>query len=69
MNESELETAINVQKLGYEFLDKPVLVGGLAMEYYGLRKHGDDVIRFVVNKISRISGRTRNNHEDRLDTY
>lgn len=49
MNESELETIINIQKLGYEFLDKPVIVGGLAMEYYGLRKHGDDV-DFIVTE-------------------
>lgn len=49
MNELELETIINIQKLGYEFLDKPVIVGGLAMEYYGLRTHGDD-IDFIVTE-------------------
>jgi len=47
LDELELETTINIQRLGYEFLDKPVIVGGLAMEYYGLRKHGDD-IDFIV---------------------
>lgn len=50
MNELELEMAINIQKLGYKFLDKPVIVGGLAMEYYGLRKHGDDVDFIVTNR-------------------
>ncbi len=50
MEESELERTINIQKLGYEFLDKPVIVGGLAMEYYGLRKHGDDVDFVVTNR-------------------
>lgn len=50
MNELELESAINIQKLGYKFLDKPVIVGGLAMEYYGLRKHGDDVDFIVTNR-------------------
>jgi hypothetical protein len=49
MNELELETIIDIQRLGYEFLDRPVLVGGLAMEYYGLRKHGDD-IDFIVSE-------------------
>ena len=49
MNELELEQVIAIQKLGYEFLDKPVIVGGLAMEYYGLRKHGDDV-DFIVTE-------------------
>ena len=48
MNELELESTIDIQRLGYEFLDKPVIVGGLAMEYYGLRKHGDD-IDFIVS--------------------
>lgn len=48
LDELELETTIHIQKLGYEFLDKPVIVGGLAMEYYGLRKHGDD-IDFIVS--------------------
>ena len=49
MEEAELERIIDLPKLGYEFLDKPVIVGGLAMEYYGLRKHGDDV-DFIVTE-------------------
>lgn len=50
MNECELEAAIDIQRLGYEFLDKPVIVGGLAMEYYGLRKHGDDIDFIVTDR-------------------
>jgi hypothetical protein len=50
MNEPELESIINIQKLGYEFLDKPVIVGGLAMEYYGLRRHGDDIDFIVTDR-------------------
>lgn len=34
---------IDLNKLGYTFQHKPLLVGGMAMEYYGLRKAGDDV--------------------------
>jgi len=49
MEEAELERTIQIENLGYEFLDKPVIVGGLAMEYYGLRKHGDD-IDFIVTE-------------------
>jgi hypothetical protein len=49
LDELELEMKINIQKLGYEFFDKPVIVGGLAMEYYGLRKHGVD-IDFIVTE-------------------
>ena len=29
--------------LHYTFLHKPLLIGGCAMEYYGLRKAGDDI--------------------------
>ena len=50
MNELELETTINIQRLQYKFIDKPVIVGGLAMEYYGLRKHGDDVDFIVTDR-------------------
>ena len=50
MEEAELEQTINIEKLGYKFLDKPVIFGGLAMEYYGLRKHGDDVDFIVTNR-------------------
>ena len=30
-------------KLAYHFYDKPLLIGGSAMEYYGLRKTGADI--------------------------
>lgn len=34
---------IPLEKLDYQFQDKPLLIGGLAMEYYGLRKSGADI--------------------------
>ncbi|MDO8528796.1 MAG: hypothetical protein Q7S06_02805 [Nanoarchaeota archaeon] len=34
---------INLKKLNYKFKDKPLVVGGIAMEYYGLRKTGEDI--------------------------
>lgn len=34
---------IPLEKLHYSFQDKPLLIGGLAMEYYGLRKSGVDI--------------------------
>lgn len=34
---------VPLQKLHYTFQDKPLLIGGLAMEYYGLRKSGADI--------------------------
>jgi len=34
---------ISLQKLNYTFLQKPIVVGGKAMEYYNLRKAGSDI--------------------------
>jgi hypothetical protein len=34
---------IPLDKLDYQFQDKPLLIGGVAMEYYGLRKAGADI--------------------------
>lgn len=34
---------ISLNKLNYSFKQKPLLVGGMAMEYYGLRKSGADI--------------------------
>ena len=34
---------IPLEKLAYRFQDKPLLIGGNAMEYYGLRKAGADI--------------------------
>ena len=65
MNELELETSINIRKLGFEFLDKPVIVGGFAMEYYGLRKHGDDIDFIVSDRdYQRLKVRFPNNRKD-----
>jgi hypothetical protein len=38
LDEVELERTIDIQKLGYEFLDNPVIVGGLAMEFATMMK-------------------------------
>lgn len=39
---------VNLGKLDYNFKYKPLLIGGMAMEYYGLRKSGAD-IDFVIH--------------------
>jgi hypothetical protein len=38
---------IDLSKLDFTFTTRPLLIGGMAMEYYGLRKSGND-IDFVV---------------------
>lgn len=40
-------SGINLEKLGFEFTSKPLLIGGKAMEHYGLRQAGADV-DFVI---------------------
>ena len=37
------------KRLNFKFKKKPLLVGGMAMEYYGLRKSGEDV-DFIIDK-------------------
>jgi hypothetical protein len=65
LDELELEAMIDIEKLGYEFLDKPVIVGGLAMEYYGLRKHGDDIDFIVTNRdYQRLKGKFPDHRKD-----
>ena len=32
-----------IEKLNYQFQDRPLVIGGNAMEYYGLRKSGADI--------------------------
>jgi predicted enzyme related to lactoylglutathione lyase len=39
---------IDLEILSHAFVEKPLLIGGMAMEYYGLRKAGAD-IDFVVS--------------------
>ena len=34
---------MDLTKLHYTFLHKPLVIGGCAMEYYGLRKAGNDI--------------------------
>lgn len=44
-----MEISVPLEKLNYQFQDKPLLIGGKAMEYYGLRKSGAD-IDFVISR-------------------
>lgn len=38
-----MDLDIDLAKLSHSFAKKPLLVGGMAMEYYGLRKSGADI--------------------------
>lgn len=45
---------IDLTPLGYTFKTKPLLIGGKAMEFYGLRKAGTD-IDFVITHVDYAS--------------
>lgn len=41
---------VDLEKLDFEFTAKPLLIGGKAMEYYGLRKAGADIDFVITSK-------------------
>jgi hypothetical protein len=45
-----IDSAIDFSTIDIQFADKPIVVGGLAMEFYGIRKHGNDVDFIVSNR-------------------
>ena len=47
---SALTESIDPSALGIAFERKPLAMGGLAMEYYGLRKRGEDVDFIVTGR-------------------
>jgi len=47
-------TVVNAVKeemsaIGYEFQQAPIIIGGRAMEYYGIRKSGSDIDMVITN--------------------
>jgi hypothetical protein len=48
MSETVPPLRLDLSPLGYRFEDKPILVGGGAMQHYGLRERGDD-LDFIVS--------------------
>jgi len=48
--ETIFKTAIDLSFLNLSFSFKPLVFGGLAMEHYGLRKHGADIDLLVASE-------------------
>lgn len=44
-----IDKALDLSKLGVSFTSKPLIIGGLAMEYYGLRKRGQDIDLIITS--------------------
>lgn len=47
---SVIDSKIPFHLLDFEFTSKPLLIGGLAMEYYSLRKAGADIDFVITNE-------------------
>ena len=65
MKENNPLDIIDLKQLGIIFNDKPIVIGGMAMEYHGLRKHGDD-IDFIVSNCDylKLEKHFRNSRKD-----
>jgi hypothetical protein len=50
MNNALLDSVIDFKEIGIDFKDKPIIIGGLAMEFYGIRKHGDDIDFIITDR-------------------
>lgn len=48
-NESIINDVVDLSILGIRFSSKPLVIGGLAMEYYGIRNRGKDVDFIISN--------------------
>ena len=65
MDKSKILEIIDLNKLEISFFDKPIIVGGMAMEYYGMRKHGEDIDFIVSNRdYLQLEARYRNFRKD-----
>ena len=66
MNKNNSLNIIDLNKLDVCFEDKPIVIGGMAMEYYGLRKHGNDIDFIISNRdYLKLESRYRNCRKDR----
>ncbi|OPJ64372.1 hypothetical protein [Clostridium oryzae] len=48
-NESIIRDTVDLSALGISFSSKPLVIGGLAMEYYGIRNKGKDIDFIISN--------------------
>ena len=49
-NSDIIDKTLSNQKYDFNFKTKPLIIGGLAMEFYGLRKRGADIDLVITNE-------------------
>ncbi|HOR43857.1 MAG TPA: hypothetical protein PK624_03565 [Spirochaetota bacterium] len=60
-----IDKALELQGFNFKFNTKPLIIGGLAMEYYGLRKRGQDIDLIITNDDYKdLSKKYPNNKKD-----
>lgn len=60
-----IDKALELQGYNFTFTTKPFIIGGLAMEYYGLRKRGRDIDLIITNDdYINLSKKYPNNKKD-----
>ena len=65
MQEILAQISAKLQALGITFTSKPLIIGGLAMEYYGIRKHGADIDLVITNDdYQRLAAQFPHNKKD-----
>ncbi len=66
MDRNEIvDKALGIHGYDFKFNTKPLIIGGLAMEYYGLRKRGQDIDLIITNDdYINLSKKYPNNKKD-----
>ena len=64
-NNRIIDQALSLHEYDFNFETKPLIIGGLAMEFYGLRKRGADIDLVITNKdYLKLSGQYPQNKKD-----
>lgn len=64
-NSDIIDQVLNLHEYDFNFKTKPLIIGGLAMEYYGLRKRGADIDLVITNEdYLNLSGKYPQNKKD-----
>lgn len=65
-NKDVLDNAVDLSDLGITFTSKPLIIGGMAMEYYGIRKTGKDVDFIISNEdYKKLAAKYPDNRKDK----
>lgn len=65
-NKDCIDACVDLKFLGIDFSSKPLIIGGLAMEHYGMRKAGNDVDFIISNEdYKKLASKYPDNRKDK----